>query len=542
MKSVSLIVLACSTFLAFGAPLKVAHLRVESQINPQGISKKPRLSWKLLSDERGKFQSAYEILAANKAEQLDAQKADLWKSGKKKGAARHLVAWEGKELKDGQKVFWKVRIWEKGTETPGAWSPTAHFVVGGEKKLLKPTRSSSFASSSEQLNKLYAADVALLQKRLEGFAAGDQTALGTGAQVHRSARSLLYHFDCAAHLTHWLHSMDASVTTEGFFPLQPGSKKLASMSSDAGLIVTHPLWWMSGDASLARDRWAIYEGHMIARETQDARFLGTKWGEIEASEGVSGEFLDLCYMGFSCRLALELALPAMEPQKALRFQVYAARIRQSFRRQFVNQDGSLKTKSQTGHVLALRSNVLKKEEKNRVLADLLTSIRKEGSQVGPIGAHFLLGVLSITRNQDLAIKSLTKLDEKATNAYLGNGISEWLMASLGGVETIAPGFNQAVISPRIPKDDSIKWVKAAHDSPSGKISIHWEKLSEAGLKAEVKIPAGILSRITLPMNENQNITEGGKEISDSLGAQIVEKKNGKVVLVTQSGSYSFLIK
>ena len=541
MKKALLTALVCSTLSAFGAPIQVRDLRTEAAVNPVGVPNSPRLSWKLDSSEQGKSQSAYEIIAATNLEKLTPEKADLWATKKKKGTSRILVGWQGKPLKNGQKVHWKVRVWDKKDE-PGAWSKVATFIVGDQLKLTKPPRISGFESSSKELNQLYIQSIESLEKRLAAFSEGDATALGSGSDVHRSARALLYHFESRSHLTEWLRLMDAGLTKDQFFPSQPGSNKAEPISSDAGVLVGHPLWWMTGDSQLTRSRWDTYEGHIIAREEQDSLFKGSKWGGLTASEGVSAEFIDLCYLGFSCRLILELALPAVQPQKALRFQVYAARIRKSFEFRFLNEDGSLKTKSQTGHVLALRSGVLNRKQKTKVLTDFIALIKKDGGKVGPIGAHFLPGVLSLTGNQNLALTTLKNLTNEEQTTYVNSGISEWLMTFVAGIDTIVPGFNQAIISPRIPNDDSLTWVKAHHDSPSGKISVHWEKLPDSALKMEIVIPAGILSRVTLPIGEDQEITESGKKISATLGVEVIEKKNGKVKLITQSGKYSFLIK
>ena len=542
MKQAFLTALVCSTICSLGAPLKVKGLRTESATNPIGVSNSPRLSWQLDSEERGNFQRAYEILAATTQEKLDEEKADLWATKKQQGAAKLLVSWQGKPLKKGHKVHWKVRVWDK-QDRPSGWSKIATFVVGEQAKLLKPGRISGFESSSEKLNQLYRQSIANLEKRLDAFTEGDVAALGDGSAVHRSARAFLYHFDSVPHLTEWLRLMDSEITKDNFFPIYPGAQTTAPVSSDSGVLVTHPLWWMSGDAQPTRSRWDAYEGHIIAREAQDTLLKGTKWGGIADSEDVAAEFIDLCYLGFSCRLILELALPAVQPQKAIRFQVYASRIRKSFERQFVNKDGSLKSKSQTGHVLALRSAVLNPEQKAKVLADLIALVTKNGSKVGPIGAHFLPGVLSLTGNQDLALKSLTSLNAEEQKNYTESGIAEWLMTFVAGIDTIAPGFNQVIISPRIPSNDSLSWVRAYHDSPTGQISVYWKKLSpDSALKAEVMIPTGALSRVILPIGKNQKITESGNEIADAKGVEIIERKDGKVSLITQSGKYSFLIK
>jgi hypothetical protein len=281
---------------------------------------------------------------------------------------------------------------------------------------------------------------------------------------------------------------------------------------------------------------------MIAREAQDTLLQGTKWGGLTGSEGVSAEFIDLCYLGFSCRLALELALPAQQPQKAIRFQVYTSRIRKSFEYQFINEDGSLKTKSQTGHALALRSAVLNPKQKTRVLADLIALVEKNGSEVGSIGAHFLPGVLSLTGNQNLALKTLINLTEEEQKTYIESGIAEWLMTFVAGIDTIVPGFNQAIIAPRIPSDDSVTWVKSHHNSPSGTISVHWEKLPQSAIKVEIVVPTGTLARVILPIEKDQEVTVSGKKIEDAEAVEVIENKDGKVTLITQSGKYSLEIK
>lgn len=541
MKQAILTALVCSTFSAFSAPIQVKGLRTESATNPVGVSNSPRLSWILASNEQGKFQSAYEILAATSPEKLDKKNADLWATKKQKGAARLLLPWQGKPLKNGQKVHWKVRVWDT-EDQPGDWSKTATFIVGGQIKLPKPGRISGFESSSEKLNQLYTKSIANLEKRLSSFAEGDTAALGDGSEVHRSARAFLYHFDSSPHLTEWLRLMDTGLTKEKFFPTRPGSKESAPIGSDAGVLVNHPLWWMSGDAQTTRSRWTTYEGHMIAREAQDTLLQGTKWGGLTGSEGVSAEFIDLCYLGFSCRLALELALPAQQPQKAIRFQVYTSRIRKSFEYQFINEDGSLKTKSQTGHALALRSAVLNPKQKTRVLADFIALVEKNGSEVGSIGAHFLPGVLSLTGNQNLALKTLINLTEEDQKTYIESGIAEWLMTFVAGIDTIVPGFNQAIIAPRIPSDDSVTWVKSHHDSPSGTISVHWEKLPQSAIKVDVVVPTGTLARVILPIEKDQEVTVSGKKIEDAEAVEVIEKKDGKVTLITQSGKYSLEIK
>lgn len=541
MKRGLLSALIFSAVFANAAPIQVNDLRVDFQANPTGVSSLPSLSWKLQSDERGKRQMGYHILAASSVEKLTPKTADLWNSKFQKGAFKHLVPWGGKALKNGQKVHWKVRVQDEN-QKDGDWSQPASFSVGGKKILQKPARISEFESSSDSLNSLFAESLSSMETRLANFSEGGSGSLGTGAEVQRSARAFLYHFDALPHLNEWIRRMDDGRTKENFFPTQPGSKSVGSISSEAGITVNHPLWWMGGDAGLVEKRWTKFEKHMIAREKADPKFKGSTWGGLTETEGMPAEFLDLCYLGFTTRLARELATPARQPLNVIRFNDYAARIRASFEKQYLTEDGSLKVTSQTAHLLALRCAVLKPTQQKVVIDSLMTSLKKDGPKVGPIGAYFLPGVLTLTKHQDEAVKILTELTDDQKKTFIGNGVSEWLMSFLTGIDASAQGFGQVLIAPRIPGDHSLTWVKASYHSVAGKISVHWEKQKDGSLKVDATIPAGAMAHIILPGKKGQTITEGGKPIKEALGVELAGQTDSIIRLISQSGSYSFLIK
>lgn len=109
---------------------KVFDLRCEMLRNPWGIyTVTPHLSWKISSDRQGTAQLYYQIIAANDEQQLNANKGNLWNSGKIKSPQSTWIVYSGKALNSRSIVFWKIRIWdEQGHATE--WSETAHFSVG----------------------------------------------------------------------------------------------------------------------------------------------------------------------------------------------------------------------------------------------------------------------------------------------------------------------------------------------------------------------------------------------------------------------------
>ena len=124
--------LCLGSTLSGRAGLSVSALKCEYRVEPLGIdTTEPRLSWQLESRQRGEEQSAYEIVAASSASGLKAP--DLWDSGKVAANESLNVVYGGKPLQAGQRVYWRVRVWDKSGKASG-WSAASWWEMG----LLKP--------------------------------------------------------------------------------------------------------------------------------------------------------------------------------------------------------------------------------------------------------------------------------------------------------------------------------------------------------------------------------------------------------------------
>lgn len=529
-----------------GAVLEVDGLRAEQEIDPVGVVAHPLLSWTLVGEERGKRQTGYEILAASSQELLDKGEGDLWKAEVKESGHHYLVPWAGKQLKDGQKVHWKVRVSdEKGEQ--GGWSPVGTFVVGGEKKLRPVRRTSGFESSNEVLNKIYERDLQELSGRLNGYVAGDLGKLGNGQMVQRSTRELLYHFDAAAVLGDWVNRVHDEQNVLGYFPGGPKTP-LGPVNSDAAISVPHGLWWMTGDTRIIKKRWDQMEKYMIRREEVDPVIEGKNWGAPHGlDKEVSPEFIELCQFGVTSRLMMELARPAEKPNNTIRYRDYLARVRKSFKRLHLAEDGTLKNQSQTAAVVALRSSVMDEETRAPVIEGLpakLTPLK----DIGSLAAHPLLSVLPLTGNQDLAFDLVSDAKGPWATAsdysFVASGATEWMMSSLLGIDANVSGFHQLRIAPNVPSGDRLKWVKGHYDSPQGRVEVDWKKEDDGSFRLNTTIPAGALAVVTLPVPEGKTLSESGQTIKESFGIELLTRPTAKgtVEVLAQAGSYQFLVK
>jgi len=82
----------------------------------------PRLSWAPASPERGKRQSAYQVVVSSENE-------PLWDSGRVESSSSIDVSYAGRALPPASDCRWRVRVWDE-TGEPSPWSEPACFRTG----------------------------------------------------------------------------------------------------------------------------------------------------------------------------------------------------------------------------------------------------------------------------------------------------------------------------------------------------------------------------------------------------------------------------
>lgn len=538
------IIFLLTAALIKAAGLTPVDLQVEFEANPVGVSAKPRLSWKLEGSERGNTQTHYEIIASSSAENLAENEGDFWSVKNEKSANRQLIPWGGKALQDGQTVHWKVLVTDRKNEEKISSAP-AQFTVGKVRKFQPALQIATFESSNEVLNGIFQRNVETLKDRLVKYNGGDPAGLGTGHQVQRSARDLMYLFNAIPALDDWSRKVHGEQNELGYFPSGPG-QGISIAHSDAGIAVPHALWWMSADTTLISESWEKMEKHMIRRETTDPKIQGVNWGEpLTFKSALTSEFIDLCYFGMTSRLMYELAMPTENPNQSIRYRDYSARIRKNFKKQYLDGKGQLKITGQEAAILAIRSSVMDASSRKPVIDSFLKSIPPL-DEVSGLVAKPLLPVLTLTGNQEKAFELVSDpkgpwADPKKAN-FLASGVAEWMMSSLAGIETRSPGFRQFRIAPQIPKSGALTWVKSSYNAPSGKVTTYWEK-KEGGLHLEMSVPSGTLAQLTLPIQEKQKISEGGETLKNAFGVAEMKRdaQTGTIDILVQSGDYHFVI-
>src|SRR5690606_9669295 len=113
-----------------GGNITLRELKTEYTDHPLGIDvTRPRWSWKLESDEREQYQTAYKVQVATSEEKLRADAPDMWDTGKVESGQSVNVVYEGKPLESGQRYYWRVKVWDKHG-MPSEWSEPAWWEMG----------------------------------------------------------------------------------------------------------------------------------------------------------------------------------------------------------------------------------------------------------------------------------------------------------------------------------------------------------------------------------------------------------------------------
>ena len=386
-------------------------------------------------------------------------------------------------------------------------------------------------------------------------------------------RTGAYNFDTAAFGRQWMRSVvDAQTAAGAFTNVVPDV--LGGVGApgwgDAGVIVPWTAWMQYADTSIVREHWAAMERWMSFIETSNPDFLrrkntGANFGDwLPAGSQTPRDLVATAYWVLVADQMSQMARAIGREADATRYAATAETVRVAFRKEFIKDDGTVTSGSQTAYVLALHMKIAPPSLVPNLLANLVKDIEAHDWHLttGFLGTPFLLFTLSDNGRTDVAYRLLLNdtypswgymLSKGATtwwerwngdtgdpamnsyNHYAFGSVMAWVYRYLAGIDTSGsgPGFKEVIVRPRI--DARITHARGDYESVHGKITVAWNRPSADAFTLQVTIPANTTAKVYLPAVGGGRVTERGKVIQP-------QREGDAWVLPLGSGTYALEVR
>jgi alpha-L-rhamnosidase len=312
---------------------------------------------------------------------------------------------------------------------------------------------------------------------------------------------------------------------------------------DAAVIVPWTIYLTYGDEQILKEQYESMKAYIeyIRNQGEDEYLWNTgfhfgDWLALDSKENsykgaTSDDFVATAYYAYSTSLFLKIAEILGYEEDVREYSDLLKKIKENFRKEFVTPNGRLSEPTQTAHVLALYFDLVKEENRKRIIDTLAEYVDQRDGHLttGFVGTPYLCHALSNNGYPELAYKLLEReeypswlypVTKGATtiwehwdsikedgsfwpdamnsfNHYAYGAIGDWLYQVVGGINTNEeePGFKKIIIDPK--PGGSLKSARVRHESMYGKIISEW-KLIDNRMKMEIEVPPNTTAVVILP--------------------------------------------
>ena len=404
--------------------------------------------------------------------------------------------------------------------------------------------------------------------------------LGWTGDAQVFVRTAAMNADVAAFFTKWLVDVDDGQTADGAFSdVNPNTMGCGSVPAwaDAGVICPWTIYEAYGDCRVLQQHYASMQRYIdFCQRRSTPEMLPPEkfhcfgdWLSIKAN--TPKEVICTAYFAYSTRLTARAAEALGKTEDATRYRELFEKIKASFNRAYVAEDGRIKGDTQCCYVLALAFDLLDEKKQELAAKYLIEDIEKCDWHLstGFIGTKDLMLVLSKIGRNDVAYRLLHNdtfpswgfsIKHGATSIwerwdgwtpekgfqdpgmnsfahYSFGAVYQWIVENVGGIRTDGPAYKRIVIAPQ--PGGRLTWAKVGYRSIRGPIDSDW-KLDAGRLLMDVTIPPGATATVRVPAAKAADVTEGGQTLNAVEGLKFLRMDSGRAVLAVESGTYHFV--
>ncbi len=379
------------------------------------------------------------------------------------------------------------------------------------------------------------------------------------AQVFISTACSLY--NSKAFYSKWLKDLAADQSSDGavansvpnFLFEEDGSTTTSAAWGDAACICPWTLYQYYGDKKILEDQYSSMHNWVeyIRKQGENEYLWDTDpqlgdWVALDAEEGsytgaTSKHYIATAFYAYSTSLLYKAAKVLDKESDMKEYNQLYEKIKAEFHRKYVNSFGEIKVKTQTAMALALKFDLIEKNN-HKIVTKQLVELLKERNyhlSTGFVGTPYLLSALSDNGELDIAYKVLLQSDypswlypltkgattiwehwdgikEDGTfwdtnmnsyNHYAYGAVGSWIYENIAGIKPDEnyPGFKHFFINPKLGGD--ITRAGMNYTTPYGIVKINWEiKNREFYLDAD--IPCNSSSSVAMPNGEMHEVGSG----------------------------------
>lgn len=407
-------------------------------------------------------------------------------------------------------------------------------------------QTANFNSSNKKLNKLF--ECILWNQRsnyldIPTDCPQRDERLGWTGDVVSFFKTAAYNYDISAFHSNWFENLFDEQNDNGELPpfaplpdLGVGPIYFNSAGwADVGIITPFLFYQFYNDISLLKKYYHQMKSYINSLEKISDNFIldNSGYGDwLCSGEETSKSYIATAYFAFDYSLMNKIASLLGYNEDAAHYKLFFDRTKKSFRKKFLNKNGSLKNLTQTAAVLSIYFGLLNSEEKQEAINFLLNDIIERDYHIttGFLGLSFLMQTLSTIGRNDIAFKILTNNDFPSWFYMINNGattlwerwdsyhpqkgffdptmnsfnhcslgcVGEWLFTNLAGINILEPGFKKILLKPYFP--ERLNFVRASFQSINGLFKSEWKKVRN-DLFMKIQIPFNTSVIISLPSNK-----------------------------------------
>lgn len=252
---------------------------------------------------------------------------------------------------------------------------------------------------------------------------------------------------------------------------------------------------------------------------------------VDYKNATSVDLISNCVISQSLEIMSKIAIVLGKPADAEQYVARRAELNKLIHKTFYNEkDSTYATGSQIDMTYPLTVGVAEGDVAEKVTQTLYKGIADYDGHLGAglVGVTIVTDWATDNQQTELMYSMLKKreypgylymIDNGATTTWeywhggrsrihnCFNGVGSWFIQAAGGIlpDEAAAGFKHVILRPQIP--NGVEWVKAAKQTPYGKVRSEWS-VSAENIVFDIEIPANSTATLYLPVEAAECVVDG----------------------------------